>query len=446
MIVMKFGGSSVRDAERIRYVTDLIRRSLPKQPIIVCSALGSTTDDLIAAGKAALGGVVNIDVLRSRHLETAQALEIPGAEVEVLFAQLRDLLKGISLLQEMSKKTLDHLLSFGERLAVRIVAPFLNRAGIPARYFDGWDLGIVTDSKFTEAEVQDESYNNVAEKLACLNERYAFTPVITGFIAKDRSGSITTLGRGGSDLTAAVVAAGMRVEEMQVWKDVDGILTTDPHIAPKAIPVPSVSFEEASELAYFGAKVLHPLSIQPAMSRNIPVRVKNSYNPEHPGTLITAEPGKQNGLVKAITCKRNVTLIDLVSSRMLGQFGFLAKVFQIFSEHQVSVDMVATSEVSISLTIDKGAEIDGLLSELQQVARVRASKGKAILSLICDIRRSSEIFDAAFGILHRLGVNVQMISQGASKVNIGLIVEDGQVQQCVQELHKFFFEKTKEAA
>lgn len=446
MIVMKFGGSSVRDAERIHYVANLVRASLAEQPLLVISALGSTTNHLIEAGQTALKGKVALDKLRTHHLETAKALGIATSELDALFAELRDLLKGISLLQELSKKTLDHLLSFGERLAVRIVAPYLTQAGVPARSFDAWDIGFLSDSKFNDAEIQEETFASIARELDQVRSAYPFTPVVTGFIAKDRNGHITTLGRGGSDLTAAVIGAALGVKEIQVWKDVDGILTTDPRIVSSAVPVANISYEEASELAYFGAKVLHPLSMQPAMQRNIPVRVKNSYNPEHPGTLVTATGAVMNGLVKAITCKRDVTLIDIVSSRMLGQYGFLARVFQIFNDRKVSVDMVATSEVSISLTLDKGAEIDALLPELEQIARVRVSRGKAILSLIGDIRRSSEILDESFSILRRLGINVQMISQGASKVNIGLIVEDSEVEGCIKELHRCFFGAAEAAA
>jgi len=439
MIVMKFGGSSVRDAERIHYVTNLVRASLPNRPLLVISALGSTTNDLIAAGQGALKGKVDLDKVRSHHLDTAKALSVATYDLEALFAELRDLLKGISLLQELSKKTLDHLLSFGERLAVRIVAPYLAQSGVPARHFDGWDVGFVTDSKFNDAEIQEETYRNIAERLGGLKGDYSYTPVITGFIGKDANGCITTFGRGGSDLTASVVGAALQVDEIQVWKDVDGILTSDPRLVQAAVPVAGISFEEASELAYFGAKVLHPLSMQPAMQKNIPVRVKNSYNPEHPGTLVTASGAAMNGLVKAITCKRNVTLIDIVSSRMLGQYGFLARVFAAFETHKISVDMVATSEVSISLTLDTAHDLAALKRDLERISSVDIKKGKAIVTIIGEVARSSEILEKTFGVCSRLGVNVQMISQGASKVNISFIVDDAQSSEIVRALHGAFF-------
>jgi aspartate kinase len=446
MIVMKFGGSSLRDAERIAHVTAIIRQQLGRKPILVISALGSTTDNLIRAGEAALKGTVNLDEVKGLHLSTVKQLGLEGQTLDPLFAELENLLRGISLLKEFSKKTRDHLVSFGERLAVRILAAHLTRVGIPARHLDAWDLGLLTNSNFGDAEVIESSYDNLSSALAAVRRDYSYTPVITGFIARDALGNITTLGRGGTDLTASLVGAALTVEEIQVWKDVDGILTTDPRLAPAARPVPSVSFEEASELAYFGAKVLHPLSMQPAMSKNIPVRVKNSYNPEHPGTLIAGTADGGEGAVKAITCKRRVTLIDIVSSRMLGQYGFLAGVFQIFNQSKLSVDMVATSEVSVSLTLNQDSDLAEVTRELEKIARVSVSRGKAILSIVGDVSRSSEILDATFHILNRNGINVQMISQGASKVNIGLIVEDAEVETCVRELHRHFFEIDKIAA
>ena len=442
---MKFGGSSVADAERIQYVAGIVSRHLDQKPLLVISALGATTNNLITAGQSALRGSVDCSAIRDHHYSTAKTLGINTDPIDPLFGELENLLRGISLLGELSKKTSDHLLSFGERLAVKIVSAHLNQRGMPAKAFDAWDLGMQTNSDFGNAEVCESSYANIAASLAPLKLSYDYTPVVTGFIAKDGNGIITTLGRGGSDLTASILGVALEVEEIQVWKDVDGILTTDPKIAKAARPVPEISFEEASELAYLGAKVLHPLSIQPAMNKNIRVRVKNSYNPEHPGTTIEGQ-SIRNGLVKAITCKRNVTLIDIVSSRMLGQHGFLASLFHIFAAHGISVDMVATSEVSVSLTLNQNLPLEGVVSELEKIAHVDISRGKAILGIVGDVKRSSEILDATFKILHTHGVNVQMMSQGASKVNIGLIVEDAEVELCIKELHRHFFENERMAA
>lgn len=441
MLILKFGGSSIESASRIEKIKDIIAQRLSEKPIVVFSAMGKTTDNLLEAGEAALLGEIQREKIENYHLEIMQGLGVNLEVTESLFEELGELLKGISLLKELSPRTRDYLVSFGERCSVRIISAYLSQCGIPAKSFDAWELGMLTNSRFNEAEILEETYQRISESMTPFVSNYTFTPIVTGYIAHDREGRITTLGRGGSDLTASVIGAALDADEIQVWKDVNGILTTDPQIVETARPVPHVSFEEASELAYFGAKILHPLSIQPAMRKGIPVRVKNSYNPEHPGSVIVgARDENPTSLVKAITCKRKVTLIDIVSTRMLGQYGFLAKVFQIFNEHQVSVDMVATSEVSVSLTIDGEAELQGIAEELEAFSRVRIGKRKAILSIVGDVKRSSEILDTAFGILKEANVNVQMISQGASKVNIALIVEDDEVEPCMKLLHYHFFE------
>jgi aspartate kinase len=262
---------------------------------------------------------------------------------------------------------------------------------------------------------------------------------VTGFIAQDTNNNITTLGRGGSDLSATMIAAACNAEEAQVWKDVDGILTADPRLVKTARPVETVTYEEAAEMAYFGAQVLHPRAMQPCMKTGTPVLVKNSYNPEAPGTRIIAALGKKTGPVRAITSRKNATLVDLVSTRMLGQYGFLEEVFSSFARHQLSVDMVATSEVSVSLTLDAARDLSALKKDLSQIANVDIKTGKAIVTIIGDVRRSSEILVRAFRICQILGVTVQMVSQGASKVNISFIVDDNEAGEVVKALHDDFF-------
>jgi len=269
-------------------------------------------------------------------------------------------------------------------------------------------------------------------------------PVVTGFIAHDKQGRITTLGRGGSDLTASTLGVATGVDEIQVWKDVNGIMTANPKLVPDAIPVPFVSFDEAAELAYFGAEILHPISMIPAMKYNIPVRVKNSYNPSHPGTVITSDKEYGDTLVTAITTKRNIDLVDIVSTWMLGQYGFLSKVFSIFEEHKLSVDVVATSEVSISLTLDKrkagGQENEEKVVEaLQKYASVTIHANRAIVSLIANVERSSEVMAMVFEVFKEAGIQVEMLSQGASKVNISLIIRDEECDQAIRLLHDRFF-------
>ncbi|NUM32922.1 MAG: aspartate kinase [Candidatus Brocadiae bacterium] len=445
MIVMKFGGSSISNADRIKSIAKIIQMSLNRKPFIVTSAMGKTTDNLLQAGENALHGTVNLEEIKTLHYDTLKELGLKKEKekIEDIFKELANLLWGIYLLKELSPRTKDYLVSFGERLSAKILAAYLSKVKIPAQSFDAWDIGFTSNSDFTNGEVLDESYEKISQSLGKLKSDYSYTPVITGFIAKDKSGNITTLGRGGSDLTASVLGAALDVEEIEVWKDVDGILTTDPRIVKHARPVQAISFEEASELAYFGAKVLHPRSIIPAMLKNIPVRVKNFYDFDHPGTVILKDFKDEKSLLRVITFKRNVTLIDVVSTRMLGQYGFMSKVFQIFNDEKISVDMVATSEISISMTLNDYREnLDTLKKELEKIANIEIKKGKSIITMIGNVKHSSEILEQVFNALKAKGINVQMISQGASKVNISFIVDDREMETCVKDLHKIFFEET----
>ncbi|GAB4271530.1 MAG: aspartate kinase [Candidatus Rifleibacteriota bacterium] len=441
MIIMKFGGSSVANADRIRHVTEIVKQNLDKKPVVVVSAMGTTTDNLLDTVSKALSGNISISEIEKLHRDTAAELGIIVPELDELLNELNKLLCGISLIREFSPRTKDYLVSFGERLSARVVAAHLTNAGIYARHYDSWELGITTNSEFTNADILDETYDSIKKSLANLKGDYTHTPVITGFIGKDKEGNITTFGRGGSDLTAAILGAALETDEIQVWKDVDGMLTTDPRVVKQAQPVKQISFEEASELAYFGAKVLHPRSILPAMNKNIPVRVKNSYNPTHPGTMILRGFNDEKEFVRVLTYKKHVTLIDIVSTRMLGQYGFLAKVFQIFDENRVSVDMLATSEVSISLTLDNRTTcLDRLRTELEKIATVHIKQNKTIITLVGNVKRSTQILEKTFDVLQEQDINVQMISQGASKVNISFIIDDDEAEASIRALHKAFFE------
>jgi len=443
MIVMKFGGSSVADASRIRHVAEIVKTQLEKKPALVLSAMGDTTDHLLEAAETALKeGKVEIVHIEKLHLATIKTLKLPiQKEIGVLSDELKRLLSGIALIRELTPRTKDYLVSFGERLSVRIAAAYLKSIGMNAKAFDAWELGFISNSGYGHAELLRESWDLIPQKTLPLIKGNVL-PVITGFIAKDENNIITTLGRGGSDLSATMIAASCKAEEVQVWKDVDGILTADPRIVKKVRPVQSVTYDEAAELAYFGAQVLHPRAMQPCMKTGTPVLVKNSYNIEAPGTRIEpASSGGKNRLpVRAITSRQNVTLVDIVSTRMLGQYGFLSEVFSIFARYSISVDMVATSEVSVSLTLDTSHDLTEVKKELNKIASVDIKTGKAIVSIIGNVKRSSEILARAFKICQFIGVTVQMISQGASKVNISFIVDDTEAVETVKALHLDFFE------
>ena len=440
---MKFGGSSVADADRIRSVAEIVRSQLDRKPVLVFSAMGDTTDHLLEAGEAAFkNGEVSVERIERSHFGAIKKLRLPEAvrkEAAALLGELRRLLSGISLLRELTPRTNDFLVSFGERLSVRIVAAYLASLKIKAVACDAWDAGFLSDSNFTAAELVKESRELIAGKINPMLKK-GVLPVVTGFLAKDKNGDITTLGRGGSDLSATMIAAACGALEAQVWKDVDGILTADPRVVKNAIPVETVSYEEAAELAYFGAQVLHPRAMQPCISTGTPVLVKNSYNPAAPGTRIVATMPKGAHTLRAITFRRDVTLVDVVSTRMMGQYGFLAELFMGFARHRISVDMVATSEVSVSLTIDSGHDVSALKKELARIVNIDVKTGKAIVTIVGNVKRSSEILARAFRTCQLVGVPVQMISQGASKVNISFVVNDTEAEEVVQALHCDFFE------
>jgi len=442
MIVMKFGGSSVADADRIRHVAEIVKSQLAKKPVLVLSAMGDTTDHLLEAGDIALKeGRAEIRHVDKLHQDTMKKLKIPAQEdIEVLMKELKRLLSGIALIRELSPRTKDHLVSFGERISVRIVAAYLKSIKLNARAFDAWELGFISSSDFVNAELLKESWELIPERTLKLVKGNVI-PVVTGFLAKDEKGNITTLGRGGSDLSATMIAASCKADEVQVWKDVDGILTADPRIVKNAHPVQNVTYDEAAELAYFGAQVLHPRAMQPCMKTGTPVLVKNSYNVDAQGTKIEQTlTSKKTTPVRAITSKSAIKLIDIVSTRMMGQYGFLAEVFSIFARHKISVDMVATSEVSVSLTLDASYELSEVKKELGKIASVEIKTGKAIVSIIGNVKRSSEILARTFRICQLIGVPVQMISQGASKVNISFIVNENETEEVVKALHMEYFD------
>jgi len=395
--------------------------------------------------------------IKELHRETADKLAVDDLtrdEMESLLTQLTQLLVGISIMQDLTPRAKDSLVSFGERLSTRLFASFLRQQGIPATQYDAPDLGIITNDNFTNADVDYEAtYPAIQQSLSKLiSGGDAEIAIVTGFLGRGKgTGAITTLGRGGSDLTCTLIGAALGLSEVQVWKDVDGVLTSDPRIVDGARPVEKLTFEEATELAFFGATVLHPLAMQPASEcESMGVRVKNSYNRKASGTLITSSRDMSNALVTSIVLKQHVTLVDIVSTRMLGQIGFLARVFEIFYKEGLSVDVVATSEVSVSLTLDPAKtlwerdliddELEALMKAFTGVAKTSYRRGMSILSLICNVKRTSEILERVFRVLGRDNVNVQMMSQGASKTNISLIVQDSEATHALRALHKEFFD------
>ncbi|MDP2750365.1 MAG: aspartate kinase [Nanoarchaeota archaeon] len=444
IVVMKFGGTSVGNANRIRTVADIVKTRIdPKKeasksglPVVVVSAVTGMTDLLIKAGQEALKKNLIMDQITDIHLKILEDLNLTEKVIEKDLENLGKHLKKIADKGDLDRQELDELMSFGERMSSKIVAAHLNSVGIDAKAESSYDVGFVTNSNYGEAEILDQTYDNLAHSLKKRKE----VVVITGFIAKDLHGKITSLGRGGSDYTAAILGAALNVDEIEIWTDVDGIMTCDPRLVPNAKSIGVISFAEATELAYFGAKVLHPKTILPAMRKRIPVRVLNTHNPTHPGTLIISDEEKIEGIIKAIAFKRNVTLINITSTRMLYTHGFLSKVFEVFDRYKVSVDLVATSEVTVSITPNTAHHIAEIKKDLSRVAHVDVEEGRAMISVVGKgLQDTPGISSRIYKALGNAHVNVEVISQSYG-INQSVIVDGKDLERGVKAIHAEFFE------
>ncbi|MBI4041698.1 MAG: aspartate kinase [Deltaproteobacteria bacterium] len=440
MIVMKFGGTSVANASQIQKVANIVLHHLDKRPLVVVSALAGVTNELLLlAEKASQGKEISSKTLLDRHLSVAHKLDLPPTLLQPFFHELTSLLNGIQLLHECTPRTLDRVLSFGEQCSSSLVGHFLKqKINIPIEIIPSYDLGLMTNSFFGQASPHPESQQAILKKVTSLPETLIIT---TGFIAKDTEGNVTTLGRGGSDFSASWIGAAIDAKEIQIWTDVSGILTADPRTVPHAQTLSELSFQEASELAYYGAKVIHPATMVPAMAKHIPVRILNTNDPAHPGTCVLPTAYQTDRTVKAIAHRDELSMVHVTSLRMLDQHGFLEKLFQVFSKHHISVDMISTSEVSVSLTVlQKDARAEALL-ELKAFCDVRLEHGFSVVSVVGEgLKEKPGIVARVFSTLHEQCIPVQMISLGASKINLSFLVSTPNVTHTVTLLHKTFFE------
>ena len=446
MIVMKFGGTSVESRDAITRVTSIVKQHEHRRPIVVVSAMGKTTNTLLAAAKEAAAGrrdqaLAIVDELRSHHLTHGLAVAGSAAAdldrfIRTHFEWLDELVKGLSVVGELSDRSMDAIASVGERLSSLVVSFAFRAAGMPTQHIDARRV-IVTDDRFTQAQVLfEETYTALAETVRPVAEHSVV--VMGGFIGATKDSVTTTLGRGGSDYSAAIVGAGVDAEEIQIWTDVDGMLTADPRIISGGHRVKSISFAEAAEMAFFGAKVLHPATVLPAVEKNIPVLILNSKRPEVDGTRITSEALPCANPVKSISCKRDITILNIRSTRMLMAHGFLRRIFEIFDRFETSVDMLSTSEVSVSLTLDNTENLDAIQEEVRQFAEVTVEEKQAIVCLVGEnIRHTPGIAGRAFQVL--ADINIRMISQGASLLNLGFVMADSDLTAAVAALHKEFF-------
>lgn len=456
MIVLKFGGTSVEDADAIGRLAGIVERSRGERPVVVVSALAKTTDGLIEALDRACGGdsmaaLAALAGLRSRTLAVAQAIfgddASVAAELAPLFSALDDMARAVAVLRSVPPDARDHFLAHGELVSSILVARALARFGLPAVRVDARRV-LVTDAHFGRANPDlARTRTSARESLEGLVARGEI-PVVGGFVGAAPDGRTTVLGRGGSDYSAAIFAAVLDAKRVEIWTDVDGMMTADPRIVPEARVLLRISAAEASELAYFGARVLHPLTLAPAIERGIPVFVRNSRRPDLAGTEI--HPGflSDGADVRSIACKRGIATVDVVTSRMLMATGFLRTLFDVFARHETAVDMVTTSEVSVSVTVDELSRLPEIRRDLEELATIEIAAGRAMVCLVGENLKFKP--GIAARIFRALGdVNVLMISQGASRRNLSLVVAEEDADRAVRLLHAELFgdrEARKEAS
>jgi len=451
VVVQKFGGTSVADPEAIQRLIQIVRDTRSRDgrgPAVVVSAMSGVTDALLGVAAAAGGGrlddaLTRLDQLRERHIAAVRALAAQdakgplGQQIGTQFDDLTALARALAVLREVSPRTLDVVAAAGELLSSRIVAAALADAGVPSEWVDA-RRAIITTADHTRALPLATETDAALRTTVRAVVDAGRVPVLGGFVGSTIDGHTTTLGRGGSDYSGAIVGAGIGAREIQIWTDVDGMLTADPRVIAAPRLVPQLSFAEAAELAYFGAKVLHPSTILPAVERNIPVRILNSRKADGPGTTITAEPPPGATPLTALACKRDVTVIDIPSSRMLMAYGFLRRVFEVFERYTTAVDVVTTSEVTVSVTVDDRRHLEPIVEELSEFSQVAVDHEMALLCAVGDrLRNEPAIAARAVGVLEE--VPLRMISQAASRRNITVILRQADLPHAMNRLHEEFF-------
>ena len=451
MIVIKFGGTSVGDAERVANAIEIVAERQHRKPIVVVSALAGVTNDLVAATEAARLGDVDrvaeiIDRVRQRHEDVATRLvqqkfdffEAFLKQLQKQIDQVRTILHGIALLREITPRAKDKVVAIGEKLSSVLFAYSMMMRALPGELVQSEDV-VITDDRFGEANPDMDATTAAAHRaLLPLLER-GLIPVMGGFIGRTADGATTTLGRGGSDYSAAIIGAAAGAEEIQIWTDVDGMMTCDPRLIPGARVIDRIAYDEAAELAWFGAKVLHPKTIAPAVGLNIPVRVLNTHNVASLGTVITRDGDDRGAGPRAVAVKRNIAVVHMTSNKMLGAHGFLARLFKVFEELEISVDLITTSEVSVSVTVDDANNLDALKAALADVAEVRIDSDQSIIAVVGrNLMGESMVGPAIFDAL--AGVPLTMFSLGRSGLNLSIVVEDRDADRAIKSIHHALFE------
>ena len=451
MIVMKFGGTSLQDVTAIQRCIEAVSLQAGQPTVVVLSAMGKSTNRLLEIAQLASSrGVERAEQVRKElhdyHLDVAvdlfsgSRLEQVRVTLDVLFEELSDLVKATAEMEECPPRILDLIASLGERMSTLVFAAVLGESGTQDALVDSRDF-VRTDDQFTQArvlhEVTEESIRSQLEPMLAQGR----TVVAQGFIGSTLDGVTTTIGRGGSDYTASLLGAALKATDIQIWTDVPGVLTADPRIVPGAFKMKAVSFAEAAELAYFGAKVLHPSTLLPAIAKNIPVHVCSSRQIHQPGTLISTDSIPSETTVKSIACKKGIAIVNIQSYRMLLAHGFLRQIFEVFDKHEKVVDAVATTEVSVSLTVDSTDKLDAIIRDLQElgdVGDVEVQPNKGIICAVGDnLRYRPGIASRIFRSLD--DINIEMISQGASQISVTFLVQEDKMEEAVRRLHDEFF-------
>lgn len=434
MRILKFGGTSIGVPAHCERALEIVSARRASDPVVVVSALFGVTNTLVDLCRAGAPRPAILAKLEERHVAHAYALGIEPDAVAPILAELRAD-PAVQQAEGIHRADRDRVLAFGERLSAALFAATLVARGIPATAIHAGEAGLVTDDRFGQAHPLPEA----PARLRAAAREWKGVPVITGFIGATMDGRTTTLGRGGSDWSAAYIGAALGADEIQIWTDTSGLLSADPRVVPEARPVPRLSFAEACELAYFGARVLHPKTLLPAMEKGVPVRVLNTARPEDPGSLITseAETTPHGWRVKSIASKSGITAVTIASTRMLLAHGFLARVFEVFGRHHVVVDLVTTSEVSISVTVDDTSRLPDALAELESIGQVEVRGDLAVVAVVGEGAPTQVgLAGQVFTLLGGVGVPVEMISQGASRVNLSFVVAEAHAAKVVKLLHR----------
>ncbi len=444
---MKFGGTSVGDVAAFERVFPIVSTQIGRHPVVVVSAMTKVTDALLAAFEMAKKGepadaAASLEPHFERHREVTRQFDLPETspfyvELEYAREELTDLLVRVSRRSLPLSMLKDAVVSYGEQLSSRLLAEVMKSIGIKARQVDSRRL-IVTDDEYGAAQpIWDETEKLIKLELQPLIAA-GEVPIMGGFIAANRSGETTTLGRGGSDYSAALVAAALRASELQIWTDVTGVMTCDPRICDSARTIPVLSYEEAAELAYFGAKVLHPKTIKPAVDNSIPVRVCNTFETDSVGTMVLADSPETANKIKSIAYKKNITILRITSARMLGSFGFMSALFQVFERYRTVIDVVSTSEVSVALTLDNVDSLEQIITELSRLGEVEVESGYAVVCVVGEgLREGIGLASKVFSTVD--DINIALVSHGASSVNLTFVVKEEFVADVIKRLHKELF-------